>query len=254
MAIYDGDTSATMRQEIRNSTRMVFSNPDMLHVGILPHHTRWADFLTNLRFVVIDEAHVYRGVFGSHVANVIRRLKRIAHFYGSQPQFLLTSATIANPEELAVNLTEAEVELVSDDGAAYGPKSFLIYNPPIIDPELGLRQSPLQETVNLAEDLYFEKVQTIIFGRSRRTVELILSYLREKLPNSAPHLSAKSKSLDNPIISQSSDIIRGYRSGYLSETRREINAVCEKDPLEQLLRRMRWNLVSILVGWEQLCL
>jgi DEAD/DEAH box helicase domain-containing protein len=172
-AVYDGDTPTGARAAIRGSARLVLSNPDMLHTGILPHHTSWSVFFRSLQFVVIDEMHIYRGVFGSHVANVLRRLKRTASFYGASPQFILTSATISNPVELAEGLIEEPVSLVDQDGSARGPKSFLIYNPPIVNRDLGLRRSALQESVRLASDLLDENIQTIIFGRSRRTVEII---------------------------------------------------------------------------------
>ena len=178
-AIYDGDTSQTQRSLIRKNANIIFSNPDMLHAGILPHHTNWAEFFRNLRFVVIDEMHTYRGVFGSHVANVIRRLKRIARFYGASPQFILTSATIANPLELAGKLVEAPVTLVDVDGSARGERHFLIYNPPVIDEALGLRKSAIQESVRLSQDLLQNNVQSVVFARSRRSVEILLKYLQE---------------------------------------------------------------------------
>jgi DEAD/DEAH box helicase domain-containing protein len=212
VATYDGDTPASQRPAIRSKARLLISNPDMLHMGILPHHTAWAEFFGQLKFVVLDEMHTYRGVFGSHVANVLRRLKRIARFYGAQPQFILTSATIANPQELAGWLIEEPVALVDEDGSARGSQHFLIYNPPIVDREIGLRRSSLQESVRLADDLLDYNVQTIIFGRSRRTVELILTYLRER---------STSYSFDESqeTIQQR---VRGYRSGYLPRQRREI--------------------------------
>ncbi len=212
-AVYDGDTPSTSRPTIRKTARMVLSNPDMLHAGILPHHTAWVEFFSHLRFVVLDEVHTYRGVFGSHVANVLRRLKRIARFYGSDPQFVLTSATIANPAELSERLVEAPVELVDQDGSGRGPKTFLIYNPPVVDPRLGLRRSALTESVRLADDLLAYGVQTILFARSRRSVELILSYLRQN------EASAPWRSGDDAPIQES---LRGYRSGYLPRQRREI--------------------------------
>jgi DEAD/DEAH box helicase domain-containing protein len=210
IAIYDGDTPARHRPAMRANTRLLLTNPDMLHLGILPHHTDWAGFFRNLRFVVLDEAHVYRGVFGSHVSNVLRRLRRIAGFYGSPLQFFLASATLANPQEFAGRLVEAEVALVDEDGSGRGPKSFLIYNPPLLDPQIGLRRSALQESVRLADDLLAYGVQTILFGRSRRTVELILSYLRDKAASSTN------------IAEDPPKQIRGYRSGYLPRQRREI--------------------------------
>lgn len=207
LSIYDGDTPASARPGIRGSAQLIFSNPDMLHTGILPHHTGWADFFRRLAFIIIDEVHVYRGVFGSHVANVIRRLKRVALHYGAHPQFILTSATIANPVELAERLIEEKVVLINDDGAARGAKQFLFYNPPVINQDLGLRKSALQESVRLAGDLLAQELQTIIFGRSRRTIELILAYLRQASQgNQADDL----------------EVVRGYRGGYLPNQRRAI--------------------------------
>ncbi len=217
VAVYDGDTKPNDRPAIRENARIVITNPDMLHMGILPHHTRWAEFFSNLRYIVIDELHVYRGVFGSHVANVIRRIKRIAKFYGATPQFFLTSATIANPVELGEKLLEETVSLVDQDGSSQGPRNFLIYNPPIVDEELGLRRSSLLECVRLTEDLIHYDVQTIVFGRSRRSVELILTYLRQ-------NLSAKDQGFSTKQVQPSNEheIIRGYRSGYLPAERRVI--------------------------------
>lgn len=214
VAIYDGDTKAKDKSTIRAKSRIVITNPDMLHIGILPHHTQWMEFFSNLQYVVLDEIHVYRGVFGSHVANVIRRLKRIASFYGSNPKFFLTSATIANPVELGEKLIEEPVRLVDKDGSSHGPRNFLIYNPPFVDPELGLRRSSLLESVRLAEDLIHYDVQTIIFGRSRRAIELILTYLRENI------LPKETRSI--PHSGNEVGFIRGYRSGYLPSERRAI--------------------------------
>lgn len=213
-AIYDGDTPVNVRPTIRNSAHLIITNPDMLHTGILPHHTGWAQFFHGLRYVVIDEIHTYRGVFGSHVANVIRRLKRIAKFYGANPQFILTSATIGNPAELGQGLISEPVFLIDDDGAEKGEKHFLIYNPPIIDKSLGLRKSAIQAGVNLAEDLLAYGLQTIVFSRARRTVEIILTYLREQTDD----LNV-SNSLQKLDINK---MIRGYRSGYLPGQRRKI--------------------------------
>jgi DEAD/DEAH box helicase domain-containing protein len=211
-AIYDGDTPSSARSNIRAKVRIVLSNPDMLHTGVLPHHTIWAEFLRGLRYVVIDEMHIYRGVFGSHVANVLRRLSRVARFYGSTPQFFLTSATIGNARELAERLTETPVTLIDEDGSGRGARHFLVYNPPVINPDLGLRRSLIQESVKLAEDLLAQGVQTIIFGRTRRSIELILTYLRERLPE---------RSVDIRNVN-ASETVRGYRSGYLPAERREI--------------------------------
>ena len=214
MAVYDGDTPSHARPTIRENARIVLSNPDMLHAGVLPHHTRWMDFLQHLEFIVIDEMHVYRGVFGSHVANVIRRLKRVCKFYGAEPQFILTSATIANPAELAEGLIEEPVAIIDEDGAGRGPQHFLIYNPPIVDRDLGLRRSALLESVRLVDDLLGYDIQTIVFGRSRRTIEVILTYLRENSLADSNRSGIETR--DNETN------IRGYRSGYLPKQRREI--------------------------------
>ncbi len=211
VATYDGDTPTNARPKIRKNARIIITNPDMLHTAILPHHPQWAVFFQNLRFVIIDEIHIYRGVFGSHVANVLRRLRRIAAFYGAHPQFIMTSATIANPQELAEMLTEVPASLVARDGSAKGEKHFIIYNPPIVNFELGIRRSAMLESVRLGCDLLAHQLQTIIFGRSRRTVELILTYLRDQ---SSSSLSVAKK--------EASPSIRAYRSGYLPAQRREI--------------------------------
>jgi len=224
-ATYDGDTPQGARPAIRKKSRLIISNPDMLHIGILPRHTAWADFFTNLRFVVIDEMHIYRGVFGSHVTNVLRRLKRVARFYGSDPQFILTSATIGNPIKLAEGLIEDSVILINEDSSARGPKHFIIYNPPIVDPSLGLRASMLMESVRLAEDLLIYNLQTIVFGRTRRTVEVILRYLKKMI---SPSHSTNPKIGKERLPKQTeghrnwAKSVRAYRSGYLPEHRREI--------------------------------
>ncbi len=210
--IYDGDTPQSSRSSIRKNARIVLSNPDMLHTGILPHHSNWSDFFGGLKFIVIDEAHTYRGVFGSHVANVIRRLKRVAEFYGAKPQFILASATIGNPKELAEKLIEEPVELIDNDGSSRGERHFIIYNPPVTDPALGLRKSSLLESVRLANDLFTHNIQSVVFARTRRSVEIILTYLQGNHPQSS-------------IVNRKSEIanqIRGYRSGYLPHQRREI--------------------------------
>lgn len=203
LGIYSGDTPAGDRPSVRSRARVIFTSPDMLHTGVLPHHTLWKEFFVNLQFVVVDELHIYRGIFGSHMANVLRRLRRICRFYGSQPLFLLASATIANPGELAGKLVEAPVTVIDRDGSARGPHDFIIYNPPVVDRDLGLRRSHTLESVRLAQSLIQAGLQTIIFGRSRRTVELLLNYLREALQGTFHQ-------------------VHGYRSGYLSTERREI--------------------------------
>ena len=186
VATYDGDTPTHHRSQIRKGARLLITNPDMLHAGILPNHTQWAEFFGNLRYVVIDEMHSYRGVFGSHVANVLRRLSRLLKFYGAKPQFILASATIANPQELAERLIEQPVTVIDGDGSPRGERNFAIYNPPIVDAELGLRASLAQESVRLVSDLLAYDVQTILFGRTRRMVEVMLKTLREQTPNPVP--------------------------------------------------------------------
>ncbi len=225
VSTYDGDTPTSARPAIRQHARLVITNPDMLHAGILPHHTRWADFFRRLRFVVIDEMHIYRGIFGSHVANVLRRLQRVALFYGAAPQFILTSATIANPGELAERLIEAPVTLVDNDGATRGAKHFLIYNPPIVDHELGLRRSTQHETVRLTQELLAHNVQTIVFGRARRSVEMMLKHLKDE---GGRRKDEERENLSSFItcprqgVHPSSFQVRAYRSGYLPRQRREI--------------------------------
>ncbi|MFZ5909708.1 MAG: DEAD/DEAH box helicase [Chloroflexota bacterium] len=218
--IYDGDTPQRDRASIRKNARLLLTNPDMLHTGILPHHTNWADFFRNLRFIVIDELHTYRGVFGSHVANLIRRLKRVAAFYGASPQFILTSATIGNPQELAEKLIEAPVALVDEDGSARGERHFILYNPPIVDESLGLRASVLLESVRLAGDVLSAGVQGVVFARSRRGVEILLTYLQELPPPGLPHFPRTSA--ENGGGGRRPEGVRGYRSGYLPSQRREI--------------------------------
>ncbi|WP_394137225.1 DEAD/DEAH box helicase [Cytobacillus oceanisediminis] len=202
---YDGDTPANIRQKVRRAGHVVITNPDMLHSAILPHHTKWVSLFENLKYVVIDELHIYRGVFGSHVANVIRRLRRICRFYGSDPIFICTSATIANPLELAEKLTEKTVKLVDNNGAPSGKKHFVFYNPPIVNKPLNIRRSATLEARKLAGELLKNKIQTIVFARSRVRVEILLSYLQELVKHK---LGPKA--------------IRGYRGGYLPTERREI--------------------------------
>ncbi|WP_110112324.1 DEAD/DEAH box helicase [Bacillus sp. CGMCC 1.16541] len=202
---YDGDTPANIRQKVRKAGHVVITNPDMLHSAILPHHTKWVSLFENLKYIIIDELHTYRGVFGSHVANVIRRLKRICRYYGSSPIFICTSATIANPKELAEELTGEDVVLVDNNGAPAGKKHFVFYNPPIVNKPLNIRRSATLEVRNLASEFLKNKIQTIVFARSRVRVEIILTYLQELVKN---ELQAKS--------------IRGYRGGYLPKQRRDI--------------------------------
>ncbi|CAM4056829.1 DEAD/DEAH box helicase [Mesobacillus thioparans] len=202
---YDGDTPANIRQKVRRAGHIVITNPDMLHSAILPHHTKWVSLFENLKYVVIDELHIYRGVFGSHVANVIRRLKRICKYYGSDPVFICTSATIANPLELAEGLTEKEMVLIDNNGAPSGKKHFLFYNPPVVNIPLNVRRSATLETRKLAGEFLKNRIQTIVFARSRVRVEILLTYLQELVKHK---LGPKA--------------IRGYRGGYLPTERREI--------------------------------
>jgi len=201
---YDGDTPQTARRAIRSAGHIVVTNPDMLHAGVLPHHTRWVRLFENLRYVVIDELHTYRGIFGSHVANVIRRLKRIAAFYGSDPIFICCSATIANPAELAARIIGDDVTLIDDNGAPSGRKHIILYNPPVVNRQLGLRSSSRTVACGLAADLVRNGVQTILFARTRTAVEIMLGYLRDAVGHQ--HRSA----------------VRGYRGGYLPLERRNI--------------------------------
>jgi DEAD/DEAH box helicase domain-containing protein len=206
---YDGDTPPGRRTAIREGGHVVMTNPDMLHTGLLPHHTRWRRLFSSLEFVVIDELHTYRGLFGSQVANVIRRLKRICAFYGSKPTFICASATIANPLELAKRLLEEDnVELVERSGAPRGERRLIFYNPPLVNREMGIRRSSMLEARRIAAPWIRSGVQTIVFCRSRLQVEVMLSYLRQDL---APRLDAHQR-------------VRGYRAGYLPLHRREIEA------------------------------
>lgn len=201
---YDGDTPQTARKAIRSAGHIVVTNPDMLHTGILPHHTRWFKLFESLKYVVIDELHIYRGVFGSHVANVIRRLRRICRYYGSDPVFISCSATIGNPLQLAERVLEAPVTLVDDNGAPAGRKHVILYNPPVVNQQLGLRTSSRLAARDLAANLLKNNVQTIVFARSRTGVEILLEYLRDA------------------VGTGKRETVRGYRSGYLPLQRREI--------------------------------
>jgi DEAD/DEAH box helicase domain-containing protein len=203
---YDGDTPQDARRAIRGRAHVVLSNPDMIHSGILPHHPRWAKLFENLRYVVIDELHAYRGVFGSHLTNVLRRLRRICRHYGSNPTFVCSSATIANPRELAEALVEAPFELVSESGAPRGEKFFLFVNPPVVNAQLGIRRSYLAETRRLASEFLKRKLQTIVFAQSRLATEILTTYLKDDFGGPPG----------------SDEQIRGYRGGYLPQRRREI--------------------------------
>jgi DEAD/DEAH box helicase domain-containing protein len=207
-AIYDGDTPQEERRAIRQRSNLILTNPDMLHVGVLPNHRSWGDVLANLAWVVVDEAHVYRGVFGSHVANVLRRLRRLARAYGSEPRFVLTSATIANPRDLAERLTGVEFELVDRDGAPRAEREIAMWNPPLVDERLGKRASALSEAANLLAGLVERDVRTICFLNSRRGVELIQRYARLRLQDSGR--------------AELAERIAPYRAGYTPLQRREI--------------------------------
>jgi DEAD/DEAH box helicase domain-containing protein len=203
-AIYDGDTPTEQRRQIRGWANLVLTNPDMLHIGVLPRHDLWGDFLHNLRFVVVDEAHVYRGVFGSHVANVLRRLRRLARIYGAEPQFLLASATIANPGDLALALTGEGATVVEDDAAPRAERTIALWNPPLLDAELGLRASALGEASRLLAGLAGRGLRTICFAKSRKSAELIHRFAADRL--------------DAATASR----LAPYRAGYTPQQRREI--------------------------------
>lgn len=212
--VFDGDTPGDARQKARERGRIILTNPDMLHAGILPNHNKWAAFFQGLRYVVLDEMHTYRGVFGSHMAHVIARLKRIAAFHGATPTFIGATATIGNPTELAGRLLGVEpqdIELVAQSGAPQNSRKVFLYNPPLVNAELGVRQSTLKSAVRLAADLVAARVPTILFGPSRNSVEVMLKYLRERCQASAK---------DGAIDVQRA--IMGYRGGYLPEMRRNI--------------------------------
>lgn len=198
--IYDGDTNPGDRKAIRDQANIIISNPDMLHVSVLPNHSSWTKFFANLKYVIIDEVHIYRGIFGSHFTNVIRRLKRICSYYGSSPLFILTSATIGNTHEFITSIIEQLFIIVDNDASPQGNRHFLIYNPPLVNAELGIRKNALEETSRIAKFFNKKNIQTLIFTRSRRSVELIVNNLK----------------------SNNSNALAGYRSGYLKEERREI--------------------------------
>ncbi|MDX6632289.1 MAG: box helicase protein, partial [Solirubrobacterales bacterium] len=209
-AIYDGDTPREDRPAIRRRCNLVLSNPDMLQMGVLPHHQRWGDFLANLGWVVIDEAHTYRGVFGSHVANVLRRLRRIARLYGASPRFIAASATIANPRELAERLTGEPFELIDDDSAPRAGRRIAIWNPPLIDEAAGIRRSAISEAADVLAALVGENVRAICFLRSRRGIELILRMTQDRLRQSGRGALAER--------------VAPYRAGYTPQQRRDIEA------------------------------
>jgi DEAD/DEAH box helicase domain-containing protein len=203
---YDGDTPQDARKAIRQRANVVLTNPDMLHSGILPHHTKWARYFENLRYIVIDELHYYRGVYGSHLANLLRRLKRICEFYNSQPRFICCSATIANPRELAEALTGDAFELVERNGAPRGEKYFIFYNPPVVNRQLGIRRSYINESRRMALEFIERKLQTLVFANNRLATEILVTYLKDACDS-------------GPIPSET---VRGYRGGYLPRERRDI--------------------------------
>ena len=238
---FDGDTPADIRRTIRSAGHLVVTNPDMLHQGILPHHTLWIKLFENLQYVVLDEIHAYRGVFGSHLANLIRRLKRICQFYGSKPQFICSSATIANPKELAEALIGEPVELIDRNGAPGGEKHFLFYNPPVINRELGLRRGVVNEVRAIVRRLLPTRAQMIVFARSRLRVEILLTYLREV---------ARQLKIDPQRI-------RGYRGGYLPKERRAIEQGLKNGAIQVVVSTNALELgidigqldISILAGY-----
>jgi DEAD/DEAH box helicase domain-containing protein len=216
---YDGDTPQDARKAIRQRANVVLTNPDMLHSGILPHHTRWARYFENLRYIVIDELHYYRGVYGSHLANLLRRLQRIAAFYGARPRFICCSATLANPRELAQALVEQPFELVERNGAPRGEKYFIFYNPPVVNRQLGIRRSYINESRCVALEFIERRLQTLVFANNRLATEVLVTYLKDacdrgRLP---------------------SDTVRGYRGGYLPRERREIERLLREGQIRAVV-------------------
>jgi len=240
-ATFDGDTPGDARQAIRAGADVVVTNPDMLHQGILPHHTKWAALFENLRYVVIDEIHGYRGVFGSHVANVVRRLKRLCAFYGSDPQFILCSATIGNAVEHAEALVEAPVHAITRSGAPTGEKFLLLWNPPVVNPDLGLRASSRSQSVRIARIAIKAALKTLVFCRSRTQVEVITKYLKEVFDRE-PRGPAR---------------IRAYRGGYLPNERRETEVAMRAGTIDGIVSTSALELgvdigaldVVVLDGW-----
>ncbi|HEY1215863.1 MAG TPA: DEAD/DEAH box helicase, partial [Bryobacteraceae bacterium] len=216
---YDGDTPQDARRTIRDKANIVMTNPDMLHAGVLPHHTKWVKLFENLTYFVIDELHYYRGVYGSHLANILRRLKRICEFYGSKPRFVCCSATIANPKELAEAITEQPFELIDDNGAPSGDRYFAFYNPPVINPQLGIRRSYLHESRRIAVELIRQQQQTLVFANSRLATELLTTYLKDACSQ----------------LPFSHEAVRGYRGGYLPKERRHIEAGLRKGEIRAVV-------------------
>ncbi len=233
---YDGDTAPGIRTKIRKAGHIIMTNPDMLHSGILPHHTKWVSLFENLKYIVIDELHTYKGVFGSHVAHVIRRLKRICAFYGSNPIFICTSATIKNPKELAETLTNEKHELIAKSGAPIGKKTFIFYNPPIVNTTFGVRRSAVLEVRDLSKRLFEAGIQTIIFAKSRVRVEMLVTYL---------------KSLTAKKIQDES--IQGYRGGYLPSERRAIEKGLRDGSIQMVVSTNALEL-GVDIGQLQACI
>lgn len=233
---YDGDTAPGMRTKVRKSGHIVLTNPDMLHSGILPHHTKWVSLFENLKYIIIDELHTYKGVFGSHVAHVLRRLKRICNYYGCDPIFICTSATIANPKELAEALTNTPMQLVSNNGAPAGVKHFIFYNPPVVHKTFGIRRNAILEVRDIASYLYREGIQTIIFAKSRVRVEMLVSYMKEL---------TKKKLFDTTIM--------GYRGGYLPSERRKIEKSLRDGEIRTVVSTNALEL-GIDIGQLQACI
>jgi DEAD/DEAH box helicase domain-containing protein len=246
VAVYDGDTPPDERRAARKRARILATNPEMLHCALLPHHPSWARFLAGLHFVVVDELHTYRGVFGSHLANVLRRLLRVARLHGGNPQFVATSATIANPAELAGQLFGRPVTLVEQSGAPRGERHFLLYNPPLIDPALGTRESYLKAAVKLTHDLVRASVSTLVFCRSRLTVEVMVRLLRDRMPG-----------LDGLDLEAGTARIRGYRGGYLPGRRREVEHALRRGETDVVVTTSALELgidiggldAVVMVGW-----
>src|SRR5437016_4518703 len=207
---YDGDTPQDARASVRSRASIVLSNPDMLHKGMLPHHTKWTRLFENLEFIVLDELHTYRGVFGSHVANIFRRLARICAFYGSRPQFICTSATIRNPQELAEKITGQPFEFIRESGAGEGEKHVFFYNPPVINKQLGIRRSYVKEAEHIARAFLERNIPAIVFANSRLITEILVKYLKQSI-----------KEGPLPENPESAKIV-GYRGGYLPNERRRI--------------------------------
>jgi DEAD/DEAH box helicase domain-containing protein len=203
---YDGDTPSDARRSIREKANVILTNPDMLHSGILPHHTKWAKLFENLRYFVIDELHFYRGVYGSHLANILRRLRRICEFYGTKPQFICCSATIANPRELAESITGEPFSIVSENGAPSGDSYFVFYNPPVVNRQLGIRRSYLHEARQIALEFIRQRQQTLVFTNNRLATEILTTYLKDACSQ----------------LPFSHEAVRGYRGGYLPKERRQI--------------------------------